>query len=329
MHMSAEPFFMTTPSFTFCRIEMLGGLRIRWNNDVITRVSAQKVGTLLARLACYPSRAHAREELIELLWPEVDPLIGRNRLKQTLAVLRTIIEPEGIPSGNILLANRETVWLNAELVTTDVVEFETARTCAAGATDASERLLCLSQALEGYRGQLLPGFFEDWILTKREHLNRNFVEILLQLATAFEHSGNLNQSMEYGRRALDADALCEEAHCALMRFHALQGHPAEAIRQYREMERVLADELGEAPSVLALTLLTSIQEGRIEPVVPLEGLTTKHVPPLGAPAFLEPVGGAVPLSSSYYIARSTDREFSEALTRRDSIVLVKDRKSVV
>ena len=62
-----------------CRIEMFGGLRIIWNGQVMARLSGQKVGNLLARLACFSSRAHAREELIELLWPEVEPVAGRNR----------------------------------------------------------------------------------------------------------------------------------------------------------------------------------------------------------------------------------------------------------
>src|SRR2546423_573705 len=48
-----------------CRIEMLGGLRILWNDRQTARISAPKVGALLARLACFPDRAHSREELME------------------------------------------------------------------------------------------------------------------------------------------------------------------------------------------------------------------------------------------------------------------------
>ena len=43
---------------------------------------------------------------------------------------------------------------------------------------------------------------------------------------------------------------------------------------------------------------------------------------------LEPVGGAVPLDSAYYIERSTDQEFHEAITRQDSLVLVKGARQV-
>src|SRR5262249_33534696 len=161
---------------------------------------------------------------------EVEPLIGRNRLKQTLSVLRTNLEPAGTPSGCILLADRETVQLNTERTTIDVAEFEAAGRRAALASDASERAVFLANALETYRGPLLPGFFDDWILTERERLSRAYVEILLQYAAVFEQAGDLNQAVAHARRALDVDALCEEAHCVLIRLSILQGRPAEAVR---------------------------------------------------------------------------------------------------
>ncbi len=45
-------------------------------------------------------------------------------------------------------------------------------------------------------------------------------------------------------------------------------------------------------------------------------------------AKLEPVGGAVPLDSQFYIERTTDHEFREAISRQDSVVLVKGARQV-
>lgn len=45
-------------------------------------------------------------------------------------------------------------------------------------------------------------------------------------------------------------------------------------------------------------------------------------------ALLEPVGGAVPLDSRFYIVRSTDEKFRAAIGRQDSIVLVKGARQV-
>ena len=46
------------------------------------------------------------------------------------------------------------------------------------------------------------------------------------------------------------------------------------------------------------------------------------------PPKLEPVGGAVPLDSRFYVVRSTDEEFLTAICRQDSIVLVKGARQM-
>jgi hypothetical protein len=51
-------------------------------------------------------------------------------------------------------------------------------------------------------------------------------------------------------------------------------------------------------------------------------------PPRPAPAKLDPIGGAVPLDSQFYIWRQSDDEFREAIARRDSIVLVKGARQM-
>ena len=53
-----------------------------------------------AYLAFYLRRAHPREVLAELLWPETPPEAARNSLSQALSSLRRRLEPPGsIPSA--------------------------------------------------------------------------------------------------------------------------------------------------------------------------------------------------------------------------------------
>jgi hypothetical protein len=52
------------------------------------------------------------------------------------------------------------------------------------------------------------------------------------------------------------------------------------------------------------------------------------LPPVSTPKNLEPVGGAVPLESQFYIVRPTDDEFQSAIERQDSIVLVKGARQM-
>jgi len=59
----------------------------------------------------------------------------------------------------------------------------------------------------------------------------------------------------------------------------------------------------------------------------LNALNTQPAPAV-SPKKLEPVGGAVPLDSEFYIVRPTDEEFRTAIARQDSIVLVKGARQM-
>jgi len=65
------------------------------------------------------------------------------------------------------------------------------------------------------------------------------------------------------------------------------------------------------------------------PLDPPNALPLALPPPFITPREkYEPVGGAVPLDSPFYIARSADEEFWAAVARQDSIVLVKGARQV-
>ena len=138
---------------------MLGWLRAEQGDRLLTRFRTRKTALLLARLALFPQRAHAREELADLLWPEADLEAGRNRLKQSLAILRRLLEPPGAPPGSILIADRTTIRLNPAAVSTDVADLE-----------AALKAKRLREAAALYRGELLPSFYDDWVIEERERL---------------------------------------------------------------------------------------------------------------------------------------------------------------
>lgn len=141
------------------RVQLLGGFRLR---DVAGRdvtVSGRSAMLLLARLATAPARSHPREELIEMLWPGVDLEAGRNRLRQTVWVLRSALEAPGLDAMPVLIADRQALRLAAGSVDCDVARFERllreGRLADAGAT---------------YGGDLLPGFYDEWVNDERLRL---------------------------------------------------------------------------------------------------------------------------------------------------------------
>jgi predicted ATPase len=110
---------------------------------------------LVARVALAPQRDHAREELVALLWPEADAVAGRNRLRQTLSLLKAVLEPAGSPP--VLLADRRVVRAAPGALWCDAVAFEAAM--RAGQLEAAQAL---------YMGALMPGFYDEWLLDERQ-----------------------------------------------------------------------------------------------------------------------------------------------------------------
>jgi DNA-binding SARP family transcriptional activator len=309
---------------------MLGGLRAGRGDQtsVLIHFETRKAAALLARLAFEVGRPHPRDVLAEQLWSGEDTETVRDRFRHALGALRRVLEPSGTPPGSVLRADRAEVALVAGAITTDVGEFRAAlREAAAVPADnsAAQRIAFFRRAVGLYRGELLPGFYEDWIGPERERLAEEYRNALGELAHALAESGDLAGAIEHARRALALDPWREDAHADLMRFYAAAGRLPDALRQFRELERVLRDEFGLAPSGATRALLARLQAAASAP--PPSGEPSRS-PAMILTTVLEAEGGAVPLDSPFYIVRPADHEFGAAVGRRDSIVLVKGARQM-
>src|SRR5438128_2201258 len=287
------------------RIEMIGGLRAVRGETVVTRFRTQNSALLLAHLALSGAggprrqRSLLREELANKLWPESDPQASRTSLRHALSLVRRVLEPYGVPSGAVLIADRTTVRLNPDAVTTDVAEFEAALQAAVQAPNHKERTRCLAQAVNLYQGELLAGYYEPWVLEEQGWLTERYFGALAQLLALLEQAGELGAAVEYARRGVHADPLREEAHRDLMRLLVATGQPAAALRQYEELERLLARDLADEPSDEVRALAAAIREQTAG------ASTSNGVEPPLPPIPSTPVGN-LPLPLDRFFGRCTE-----------------------
>ncbi len=150
--------------------ELLGGVRASTASVQVDDLVGKKPGALLALLTLSLGRTRPREEVIDLIWPEVDFDEARNRFKQVLARLRRQLEPAGVAAGSVLIADRSQVGIAAEHKS-DVAEFQQSLRSAAVATEPVARAQHLRTALALYKGEFAPGFYLDVLLTERERLS--------------------------------------------------------------------------------------------------------------------------------------------------------------
>jgi DNA-binding SARP family transcriptional activator len=320
------------------RIELLGGLRVSRGEWTLSRFRSQRTAALLAYLAYFADRDHPRMVLAEQFWPEGDPGLGRHNLNVALSWLREHLSvPEG--ASPPLISTRFAVRLDPSLATTDVSELKAALD-AAPRVEGAARAASLAAAVALYRGPLLPGFTDEWVLLEQQRLDEQFFPAVRDLIAYYQTSGDGDRAIQCAVQAVGVDPLREEAHRELIRLYAAEGRLYEAQRQYTELERRLARDLDVTPDAETRSLMERLAARTANgsrPPIPTARASDRSVPPpqnegaIGAPArfaIREPIGGAVPLGSPYYLLRPADEAFAAALARRDSIVLVKGPRQV-
>ena len=226
---------------------MLGGLTVVQGDRRISRFQTQKTGALLAYLALNPGKNHARESLAEMLWPDGDPIAIRNRLNQAISSLRRQLHPPELGPGSVLIADHYSIGINAQTVSTDVQDFERDMKFADKEETDEAKVRVLQQAVDRYRGELLDGYYEEWIFSRRMHLADLYDKALQQLIRSYVALGSPDIAIEFARRRLDLDPYDEAPHVILMRLYLRAGRPKSALKQYEDLVRALK-QFDETPS---------------------------------------------------------------------------------
>lgn len=141
-------------------IRLLGGIEITRAGSAPRRLRAGRATALMVLLARQPGVSVSRPWAIELLWPGVEPALGRNRLRQELFALRRLLEPEDVPAGSVLVATADSLHLDPVRVRTDLQRFETAVRMG---DDAEARRL--------WRGPFAPGIDDDWASETQQQID--------------------------------------------------------------------------------------------------------------------------------------------------------------
>ena len=107
----------------------------------------------------------------------------------------------------------------------------------------------------GLRGDLLPGWYDDWVLLERERLRQVRLQALEAVAARLASLGRHGEALQAAHAAIRAEPLRESAHRLMVRIHLAEGNVAEAVRAYELFRTMLEHELGVPPSELMTRLV--------------------------------------------------------------------------
>ncbi len=221
------------------QINLLGGFSVTVDGQSIpeTAWSRRSAAALVKLLALRTGRRLPREQLIDLLWPDLLVDEAAPRLHKAAHFARAAL---GVPDGVVLSGDVVALLPDSE-VTVDVDQFDSAAT----AYLAGGGLPRADEAIRLYRGDLLPeDLYVEWTEDDRVRRRMRYLELL-------KDAGRWDE-------VLAADPLDEGAHLRLVEGHVAAGDRDSALRQLDFMEQVWRRELDEDPGAAAAALRVEV-----------------------------------------------------------------------
>jgi DNA-binding SARP family transcriptional activator/tetratricopeptide (TPR) repeat protein len=210
------------------------------------RALSSRAVVLVAFLACHADTPQSRQRIAGLFWPESTDAQALTNLRRELHHLRQVLGDE----SSLVVTSRDLCWRDTATCRVDVRVFDIERNAAVAAAAAGDDdgvLVHAAAAIGQYRGDLLPGVYDDWLLDARSELERQCVDLCDLLSAARARTGDLAGAVEAARRRVQLQPLEEVGYRTLMQLQADLGDRAGALSTYHHCASVLERELGVVP----------------------------------------------------------------------------------
>lgn len=248
------------PSHNGLRIQLLGSFTAQVNGSAVANGHwrLRKAKSLVAMLALAPGQHCRREQVLDRLWPDLEPVAAARNLHQTLYVARQTLAGLRAGSDGLLAIRADTVVLDdAGPVAVDVLQFERS---AMAALDSGEEA-GLRGAAGLYSGDLLPDLPDaDWLTARRDELRETHREVLVKLGSTVAQRAP-GEALVILNRALESDPLHEGAVRAQMAVLAGMGRRSEALARYERLVDELVDAFGTDPDARTAGLFRELLTG--------------------------------------------------------------------
>ncbi len=197
-----------------------------------------------------PHGFHRRDKILSLFWSERDTEHARASLNRAVYFLR-----RELGEGIVLSRGDEEIGLDHGRFWSD-----------AAALEQSLERRDYRNAVDLYRGDLLPGFFvsgaagfEEWLESQRARLRECASEAAWTLAEEEEAAGNFAPAAHWARRGVELAPFHETAFRRFLELLDRTGDRAGAAHAYGKFAAELAQELDVAPSPETRALIEAIR----------------------------------------------------------------------
>ena len=246
------------------RARSRSGAGIEWELDLLESWSLRRRGVeiplrrreqrLLALLALHGARP--RQWVAGILWPDSTEV-------RAAGSLRAAVWHIDQAAPELLVHDRSRIALHARtrIDVRDLVERATEFRMRSP-YDADDKQFA-SQLRLLLRGELLPGWYDDWVIFERNRVQHLCQHALEQLADQLVERGDVASALQAALAAVAIEPLRESAQRSLIRAEISAGNYSDAVRQYAEFRARIASELGVEPSEHLESLVRPLLERRL------------------------------------------------------------------
>lgn len=251
---------MPTRSPTGLAIRCLGPFELlRGGAPVPPSAWSRTAARRLLQFLAMRRKPATREQIMEALWPDLDPAQAANQLRVALSHLRRVLEPALAPRrpSAWLITRGGEVALVRERLEIDLDRFIAAIEWSKRA-QGEPRLAALRDTIEIYRGDLLEDApYEDWAAAERDRLLQAYLDAQAELAAVDASSGRQEAALDRWQAVIARSPADERAWRGIIQSYLAMGRRTDAVRAFEQCRASLAD-LGVTPSQETIRLRDSI-----------------------------------------------------------------------
>lgn len=219
------------------QISLLGGFGLfNGQVDVALAESSQRLLAFLALRKKPVKRTFAAGKL----WPETDDEHAFSSLRSAVARLD--------PAAECALVVTTSHLRLADSVTVDLWESEAVARKLVGPHAFMRIENAVTTDLTALSMDLLPDWYEDWVILEAESWHQLRLHALEALAHDLSESGSYGEATSAAQAAIQADPLRESARATLIKIHIAEGNISEALVEFAKYRETLMAELNLEPT---------------------------------------------------------------------------------
>lgn len=231
-------------------VRLFGQVELTIDGEPFRLATPRKTLQVLTYVLLNRAAPVSRDYLAFLLWPDGEEDAARAKLRATISDLQKVI-PQ--PARDFIIVETDALAWNPDAeVSLDVHTF----------VAASRDRARLEEAIDQYRGDLLPELDDDWLYAIRERHRTTYVTCLTNLVSEARRKGEIGRAIETARKVLAIDPWREDIVRRIMAMRYETGDRAGALSEFVRFSEQLSAEMGIQPMVETASVAEQIVQGR-------------------------------------------------------------------